>query len=730
MPFLVKSASLYDKNKARRSALRFYAFVAAAIGGLGLVIHLVDRHLALAPWAEQERQLVETASRDLYRQFGDSLSDLLILASHGEWLAKDLDSHRALAGAFTRIAHVLPRYHQLRLIDGSGMEVVRVETDDGQTVAVPDDELQNKAQRYYFIEGMRLAPGDVYVSPMDLNVEHGEIERPLRPMIRLVTPATDGAGKMQGVLVANLSADILLRSVALHAQLSRASLMLLNNRSYWLYSEKAGDAWGFQLAHGRRFADAHADAWSRIQQSPAGQFRNAQGLYTYQTVRDVLVPMHSANGEPLPTVPERRIVNPPQWHMVSFADRTLLLAEVYARGKVILAVALLALLLLVPVSRAWGVREAQHAFASERIRTYATIIERSNELVYVVSQAGEILFANPAVERCYGFSQEEMVGKRPSIVKSGRHPQEFYRLLWQTIGAGEIFEGIFVNRRKNGSLFYEAKRIVPIRLSDSGETVFVSMGEDLTATIEEKRHDIRSTYRVSTRIQHHFNNLLNGIMGYLQVALIKLRASNGGDAEEILKRSLASAVQAQEFVSRIGRGGSRGSANLYPVDVVALADRVVASLQAQMPKGIGLSLFAGDGLPRIQGNVGPLEVALGALVENARDAITGEGHVRVELSLMTPVDEICINCGEPVHGERLVIAVSDDGTGIREEHLKEIFDPFYSTKESAKLVDKTPGLGLTIVRSIVHMHGGHVLLDTEEGKGTRVRLLIPLTQDG
>jgi len=99
-----------------------------------------------------------------------------------------------------------PTYYQIRYLDVDGDEVVRVNQPlGGDPYIVPDIELQNKAHRYYFQEASRLQPGQVYISPLDLNREHHTIERPLHPVLRYATPLYLG-DRWMGVLVVNLHA--------------------------------------------------------------------------------------------------------------------------------------------------------------------------------------------------------------------------------------------------------------------------------------------------------------------------------------------------------------------------------------------------------------------------------------------------------------------------------------------------------------------------------------------
>lgn len=97
-------------------------------------------------------------------------------------------------------------YMQLRYLDDQGNEIVRVDSDGTNVKIIPKTALQNKADRPYFSETMELAPGSLYTSPLDLNQERGQIERPFKPVIRYATPVVDSTGKKRGIVIANIFA--------------------------------------------------------------------------------------------------------------------------------------------------------------------------------------------------------------------------------------------------------------------------------------------------------------------------------------------------------------------------------------------------------------------------------------------------------------------------------------------------------------------------------------------
>jgi diguanylate cyclase (GGDEF)-like protein/PAS domain S-box-containing protein len=110
----------------------------------------------------------------------------------------------------------------------------------------------------------------------------------------------------------------------------------------------------------------------------------------------------------------------------------------------------------------------------------SSALESTADSVVITGRDGIIEYVNPAFERTTGYSRAEALGRKPSILKSGRQPPEFYRRLWETILSGEVFSDVFVNKKKDGSLFYDEKTITPLRDAAGEITHFVATGRDIS----------------------------------------------------------------------------------------------------------------------------------------------------------------------------------------------------------------------------------------------------------
>ncbi|MBI1991279.1 MAG: HAMP domain-containing protein [Betaproteobacteria bacterium] len=196
-------------------------------------------------------QEVTSRAEGMARFFDQLTSELLYLASSS--LLSDVadnmsngsrplprETRQRLERDYAAFARAYPYIYQVRFVDAGGHEVVRVDRRDGRLHTVPEGELQDKSDRYYVHEGMAHEPGQVYVSPLDLNIEHGQVEAPERPVIRFATPIADRKGVKRGLLIINLHAAFLLGQIQEMAA-GRGGVAYLFDRSGF-YLSRSSDA--------------------------------------------------------------------------------------------------------------------------------------------------------------------------------------------------------------------------------------------------------------------------------------------------------------------------------------------------------------------------------------------------------------------------------------------------------------------------------------------------------
>jgi len=236
--------------------------------------------------------------------------DLAFLSSHSALQdavrASDSPHLPHLAEDFANFSRSKRIYGQLRWIDETGMERVRVDYVAGQPRVAPHNALQNKGSRYYFSDTLKLNPGEVFVSPLDLNIEHDRIEVPYKPMLRVATPIVDGKGNKRGIVILNYFGRAMLDAFATATTNIADHIMVLNREGYWLKSPNADEEWGFMFKRPELTLGARAPAaWKRIQAEDAGQMAMDDGLWTWKTVYPLLVGQISSTGTAEAFMPSR-----------------------------------------------------------------------------------------------------------------------------------------------------------------------------------------------------------------------------------------------------------------------------------------------------------------------------------------------------------------------------------------------------------------------------------------
>ncbi|MEL7659972.1 sensor domain-containing diguanylate cyclase [Acetobacterium wieringae] len=208
-------------------------------------------------------------------------TDALALGDNGRGDYSDAEDH------WLAFANRKMIYDQIRFIDVDGNEVIRVNYDENGATLTDSDDLQNKADRYYFTAGINLAQNQIYVSPLDLNKENDQIEQPIKPMIRLATPYYGARGQLLGLVVLNYTANDLLAQVEKIATASQGQVFMLNTDGYWLYnSADPNRAWGFMYDNrlNDSFKTDFPEVWSTIQSQKNGTLTTTAGVFAYTNI--------------------------------------------------------------------------------------------------------------------------------------------------------------------------------------------------------------------------------------------------------------------------------------------------------------------------------------------------------------------------------------------------------------------------------------------------------------
>ncbi|MGA8278683.1 MAG: sensor histidine kinase [Rhodanobacteraceae bacterium] len=191
----------------------------------------------------------------------------------------------AVARDFVTFATEKPVLAQLRYIDRNGQEIVQIDRQGATVIQDGTDALQNEADRYYFIQSIGLPQGEIYFSPIDLNVEHGKPQVPWNPTARLATPVPGIDGKTAGIVIINIDANQLIAAAERETPAGSAPIQLLNGDGYWLAGVNKDQLWGFIFNRPTTMARSAPETWQHIVASRQGSFDKAGAHYVFETLQ-------------------------------------------------------------------------------------------------------------------------------------------------------------------------------------------------------------------------------------------------------------------------------------------------------------------------------------------------------------------------------------------------------------------------------------------------------------
>lgn len=363
--------------------------------------------------------------------------------------------------------------------------------------------------------------------------------------------------------------------------------------------------------------------------------------------------------------------------------------------------------------------------AEEDLRKLSVAVEQNPASIVITDKFGNIEYANPHFTNLTGYKLEEVLGKNPSILKTGETSNEEYRNLWETILAGGEWRGEFHNRKKDGDLYWEQALIAPIRDNSYSITHFIAIKEDITERKQlegQLRHaqKMDAIGQLAGGIAHDFNNILTAIVGYSSI--IQLKLPEGSPLKKTAEQIAATAERGATLTQGLLAFSRKQTSNPVVVDLNEIITRVHQLLLRLISEEIYLEINLDTDCLPILADSGQIEQVLMNLATNARDAMPNGGTLKISTEPVVLDNDFVLARGFGAPGRYVMLSCTDSGEGIAPEVVKHIFEPFYTTKE----MGKGTGLGLSIVYGIIKKHGGYILCHSTVGLGTIFEIYFPL----
>ncbi len=374
--------------------------------------------------------------------------------------------------------------------------------------------------------------------------------------------------------------------------------------------------------------------------------------------------------------------------------------------------------------------------AKKALREAHNIINRSPAVVFLWKNAEgwPVKFVSENVEALLGYTAEELISGKVSYAEA-LHPDDLERV------AQEVTE--YGNDERKVSFSHEPYRIITkngetkwlddmtfIRRNEKGViTHFHGLVLDISKRInaEDEKNTLQTQLLESKKMEaigtlaggiaHEFNNILAGLIGYIE--LLQMETNEDETTEPYFEGMKTSTSRMANLTSQLlayARGGK-----YIPKDMSLnqIVEYTLPLIKHEIGLDIDIETNLGKERTSINADLAQMQLVLSALLMNAVEAMDGKGTIKVTSHEVDIDREFCKHDPDVKPGRYACLTAEDNGIGMDDDTLNRIFDPFFTTKFQGR------GLGMAAVYGIINNHDGFVMIDSEPGKGTTVRIYLP-----
>jgi len=368
----------------------------------------------------------------------------------------------------------------------------------------------------------------------------------------------------------------------------------------------------------------------------------------------------------------------------------------------------------------------------EDLAKLSQAVEHSPASVIITDAGARIQYVNPTFVEITGYSYDEAIGQKPSMLKSGATSAETYQDLWRTILSGAVWQGELMNRRKNGELFWENTLISSVRNQQGEITHFVAVKEDVTARkhaeeellalnsslerrVAERTRSLMEAYKeqeaFSYAVSHDLRSPLRAINGFAHAMAEDCAGCTNTQSLDHMKRIQEASVRMGQIIDDLLSLGEVGRTKLSVkrADLSDMARSVLEDLSANEPERVVGIEVAKDII--VNGDPRLLRIALENLLGNAW-----------KFTACREDAQIAVGCIEEEDGGRTIF-VRDNGIGFDMKYVGKLFEPFQRLHGPREF--KGTGIGLATTHRIITKHGGRIWAHAEPGRGATFFLDLP-----
>lgn len=361
---------------------------------------------------------------------------------------------------------------------------------------------------------------------------------------------------------------------------------------------------------------------------------------------------------------------------------------------------------------------AERKQVEELLRKHFQAIVQSPVAIVITDLDGTIEFVNPKFCEYSGYSYDEAIGQKPSLLKSDITPPAVHRQLWETITSGTTWTGEFCNRKKSGELYWEYAKILPVKNQAGITTNYMAFKEDITRhkQLEDKllqARKLETIGQIAGGVAHEVRNPLNAILSITE-ALFREKEIDGNPEFTPYIQHIRTQVNrlANLMNELLDLGKPISAVNLQAVPLLELCRQTMELWKASgMAGNKGADIIVDPDAANIlvTADRDRLQQVIFNLLENAGDYNPAGNSIALSLAAAAQPEGMAI------------VRITDAGKGIPPESLSRVFEPFYSDRRGGT------GLGLSIVKHFIENMGGRVLIwNNDPPPGCTAEVQIPL----
>jgi len=705
----------------------------------------------IARLSENTSLILSDKTTSLLKGYIASLQIALQTPSMKNYINDPVQGKQELGELFLSIAQKRTDVYKIRLIDINGKETIRSDRGpDGHIFLKEEKDLQDKSDRYFFQNSIKLAPGQIYVTRLDLNMDNDVIETPWVPTIRIITPFSRDGKTVEGIFMYNINArDILSSFQHMNTKNIYSDFMLVNENGYYLAGRPEEDLWGFMFNHDTGIQKDHPDIWEKLHGQKKQIYHAPDGSVWFSHAIDLKKSLSATAGNNI--ISERQ-----RWYIITHTQPP---PPLFLNGSGVLIFVASVLILLV---FSWfcgnGIVEQQKvkilkhdlerriAEKEEMIARVQnvereekkqrqfldTLLDNMPLAIFVkdVQKDFRWVMINKMARQMFGLKPQDIVGKFDKDIFPKNEATDMLTTDRAVMDSGELLELEAEEMTTANGRSYLHIIKVPIYNDDGDQSLLLTIYKDVSEQVQAQEALKRERDRAEqanqaktdflANMSHELRTPLNAIIGMHDLLDEHELSEENHTAFEVIHksaRSLLAIVDDVLDISKIEAGDM--TLEKVPFDCYEIIHHVTKSLShLASQKGLTLTcnLDKHDSLI-VKGDPSRFHRIMNNLVINAI-RYTHQGNIDVHISAEPGVrkNHLLLKC-----------AVRDTGIGIPKNRIEAIFDKFTQADTSTTRHYGGSGLGLTIIKELIGMMKGDIKVESKVGVGSCFHITIPFT---